>query len=247
MEKQVSQCDRRQPMKQSRGLFCTANQMCLSETVNHSSSVTSGKSNLMFKVYCMGKWALQLAIIFKGLLWKCKRQSKKHIVCTYRSMWFNRLNTIDIGCGIIGFTFICLFHWLRVSISLRANILKRKRNATLTTKMLNPSWTNFSLSDNGIVMSGYIPFTQYQNQNAVAYGYPAAMRILRGIPFLKSQSYKLLHYMNQYLFSKSKGETKFNQVILCFCQRSFLLCHFFNFWSNWRILSKWILLIALNT
>ena len=71
-------------------------------------------------------------------------------------MWFNRFNTIDIGCGIIGFTFICLFHWLRVSISLRANILKSKRNATLT-KMLVPSfWPNFSLGDNGIVIFDYI-------------------------------------------------------------------------------------------
>ena len=67
------------------------------------------------------------------------------------------------------------------------NILKRKRNATLS-KMVVPFSSKNSVSDNDIAKYRYLPCIQHKNQAAVTYGWLAATRNVRQPPFLKSQS-----------------------------------------------------------
>ena len=71
---------------------------------------------------------------------------------------------------------------------MQKNILKRKRNATLS-KMVFPSFSpKISASDNKIAKYPYLPCMQHQNQTAMTYGWQAAGRNVRQPPFLKSQS-----------------------------------------------------------
>ena len=113
-------------------------------------------------------------------------------------------------------------------------ILKRKRNATLS-KMVVPSYSSkISASDNNIAKHRYLPCIQLQNQTAVTYGWRAATKNVRQPPFLKSQSSKIVpilrtKVLNQYRFLKAKGVAKSNQVLLCFCQRSFCQNDVLNF------------------
>ena len=85
------------------------------------------------------------------------------------------------------------------------NILKRKRNATLS-KMVVPSFSSKnSDSDNEIAKNRYLPCIQHQNQTAVIYGWQAATRNVRQPPFSKSQSSKIVpilrkDVLNQYRF-----------------------------------------------
>ena len=80
------------------------------------------------------------------------------------------------------------------------NILKRKRNATLS-KMLVPSFSSKnSDSDIEIAKKCYLPCIQHQNQTAVTYGWRAATRNVRQPPFLKSQSSKIVPILRKKRF-----------------------------------------------
>ena len=90
------------------------------------------------------------------------------------------------------------------------NILKRKRNATIS-KMVAPSFfIQNSASDNEIAKYRYLPCIQHQNRTAVTYGWRAAARNVRQSPFLMSQSSKIVpilrkNVFNQYRFLEAKG------------------------------------------
>ena len=101
--------------------------------------------------------------------------------------------------------------------------------------MVNLSFSSKnSCSDNEIAKYRYLPCIQHQNQTFVFYGWRAATRNVRQPPFLMSQSSKIVPFLrknilNQYWFLKAKGKTKSNQVLLCYCQRSFCQNDVFNF------------------
>ena len=135
------------------------------------------------------------------------------------------------------------------SLLRKFNILKRKRNATIS-KIAVPSFSSKnSASDNEIAKYCYLPCIQHQNRTAVTYGWRAATRKVRQPPFLMSQSsgkncaYFAKNVFNQYRFLKAKGYTKSNQVLLCFCQHSFCQNDVLNFLRNRPFLSIRILII----
>ena len=109
---------------------------------------------------------------------------------------------------------------------LRGNILKRKRNATLSKMVILSFLSKITGSDSEIARNRYLPCIQNQNQTAVTYGWRVATRNVRQPLFLKSQSSKNVpilrkNVLNKYRFLKAKGKTKSKQVLLCVCQRSF--------------------------
>ena len=91
------------------------------------------------------------------------------------------------------------------------NILKRKRNATLSRIAVPSLSSNNSASDNEIAKYRYLPCIQHQNQTVVTYGWRAATRNVCQPPFLKSQSSNFVpicrkkNVLNQYRVLKAKG------------------------------------------
>ena len=115
--------------------------------------------------------------------------------------------------------------------------------------MVVPSFlSKNSASDNEIAKTHYLPCIQHQNHTSVTYGWRAATRNVRRPLFLKSQSSKIVptlqkHVLNQYRFLEAKVYTKSNQVLLCFCQRSFCQNDLLIFWRNEPFLLKRILVL----
>ena len=72
------------------------------------------------------------------------------------------------------------------------NILKRKRNATLSKMVVLSFSSKNSASDNAIAKYRYLPCIQHPNQTAVTYGWRAATKNVRHTPFLMSQSSKIV-------------------------------------------------------
>ena len=72
------------------------------------------------------------------------------------------------------------------------NILKRKRNATLSNMVVPSVSSKKSASDNEITKYRYLPCKQHQNQTAVTYGWRAATKNVRQPQLLKSQRSKIV-------------------------------------------------------
>ena len=90
------------------------------------------------------------------------------------------------------------------------NILKRKRNATLSKIVVLSFSSKHSASDNEIAKYRYLPCIQDQNQTDMTYGWRDATRNVRQSPFLMSQSSKIVpilrkNVLNQYRLLKAKG------------------------------------------
>ena len=80
------------------------------------------------------------------------------------------------------------------------NILKRKRNATLSKTVVSSFSSKKLASDNVIAKYRYLPCKQHHNQTAVSYGLRAAMRSVRQPSFLKSHSSKIVPILRKKTF-----------------------------------------------
>ena len=75
--------------------------------------------------------------------------------------------------------------------------LKRKRNATLSKKVVPSFSSKYSDSDNEIAKKRYLPCIQHQNQTAVTYGWRAATKNVR-----QPRIFKVTKFTNCAYFAK---------------------------------------------